>query len=176
MVMYRRQRVPGGTFFFTVTLANRRSRLLTEHIDGLREAFHHVRQRRPFETVAVVVLPEHLHAVWRLPAGDADYPGRWRAIKSRFTQWVGKREVPIPRTRSGAYRLWQPRYWEHTVRDEADLHHHLDYIHYNPVKHGLVGRVQDWPHSSFHRFVRVGWLDRDWGGGSLDEGGRDYGE
>ncbi len=176
MVLYRRNRVPGGTFFFTVTLADRRSRLLTEHIDLLRGSWRAVRRVRPFETLAVVVLPEHLHAVWRLPASDDDYSGRWRAIKSGFTRRLARRGLSISRTASGEYRLWQRRYWEHTIRDDADLQHHVDYIHYNPVKHGLAVRVADWPYSSFHRYVRSGWLSGEWGAEPTGDGGRGYGE
>ena len=176
MVLYRRNRVPGGTFFFTLVLANRRSTLLTTHIDVLRESWRAVRHRWPFETVAVVVLPEHLHAVWRLPDGDDDYPGRWRAIKARFTRHLGRRGVSIPRTKNGEYRLWQRRYWEHTIRDDVDLQQHVDYIHYNPVKHALARRVADWPYSSFHRYVRLGRLTADWGGEPVDGDSRNYGE
>ncbi len=109
MVRYRRNRVPGETFFFTLTLADRRARLLTEHRDLLRESGRNVRRSRPFETLAVVVLPEHLHTMWRLPAGDDDYAGGRRAIKARFTRRLARRGVPIPRTDDGEYRLWQRR-------------------------------------------------------------------
>jgi putative transposase len=177
MVLYRRNRVPGGTFFFTLTLANRRSTLLTTHIDLLRESWRAVRHRWLFETVAMVVLPERLHAVWRLPAGDDDFPGRGRAIKAQFTPRLGRRGVAMPLRQNGAYRLWQPRYWERTLRDDVDLQRHVDYIHYNPVKHALAGRVADWPYSSFHRYARLGRLSADWGGKPVDDGsGGEYGE
>jgi len=162
MVRYRRNWLPGGTFFFTVTLADRRSQLLTEHIGALRAAFRSVRQEIYFQILAVVVLPDHLHTVWSLPDGDADYPGRWRAIKGRFTHTLKARGVPLIMDNRGGYRLWQQRYWEHTIRDEEDLQRHADYIHFNPVKHGLVHHVADWPYSSFHRYVRLGWLPQDW--------------
>jgi putative transposase len=162
MVHYRRHRVAGGTYFFTVTLADRRSRVLTDYVDVLRGVLRRVRAARPFEIVAMVVLPEHLHAVWTLPEGDADYSGRWRAIKAGFTQELVRRGLPLPRNDKGEYDLWQRRFWEHTVRDETDLARHVDTIHYNPVKHGLVEQVKDWPWSSFHRYVRRGWVAEDW--------------
>ena len=163
MVEYRRNRIPGGTYFFTVTLADRRSRVLTEHIWQLRETFRRVLRERPFRIEAVVVLPDHLHTLWTLPIGDSDYSARWRAIKSRFTHAVRKCGVPLSPNAKGEYDLWQRRYWEHTIRDEDDLQKHVDYIHYNPVKHGLVTRVVDWPFSSFHRYIRLGQLSSNWG-------------
>src|SRR5262249_39941628 len=111
---------------------------------------------------AVVVLPDHLHCIWTLPPDDKDYSHRWRLIKSRFSRALSAAGAPVRKNARGEYNVWQRRFWEHTVRDEQDFNAHVDYIHYNPVKHGLVTRVADWPHSSFHRFVRVGWLDADW--------------
>jgi len=162
MVNYRRNRVAGGTYFFTVTLCDRRATFLTAHIDALRQVFRDTRQAKPFQIEAIVVLPDHLHTVWRLPADDSDYAGRWRMIKSRFTRMLAQRGVAITRNAKGEYDLWQRRYWEHTIRDDLDLQRHVDYIHYNPVKHGLVKRVADWPYSSFHRYVRQGILQSDW--------------
>jgi len=176
MVHYRRNRVPGGTYFFTATLADRHSRILIEHIDDLRAAFRAVRRERPFQIDAVVILPDHLHTVWTLPENDLDYPARWRAIKSQFTHRVRKRGVPLKTNSKGEYALWQRRYWEHTIRDEDDLRKHVDYIHYNPVKHGLVSRVTDWPYSSFHRYVRRGWLSQDWATPAHDDDSHNYGE
>jgi putative transposase len=164
MVRYRRNLVPGGTFFFTVTLADRRSSLLVDNIESLREAFRATRKERPFEIDAIVILPEHLHVLMSLPEGDADFPGRWRRIKSVFTRHVVALGVPAARNHRGEYHLWQRRFWEHTIRDETDFARHVDYIHYNPVKHGWVMRVGDWPHSSFHRYVRSGVLPEDWAG------------
>ena len=120
---------------------------------------------------AIVVLPDHLHTIWTLPADDADYAERWRMIKSRFTKSLVKEGVKIGRNEKGEYDLWQRRYWEHTIRDDLDLQRHVDYIHCNPVKHGLVERVSDWPHSSFHRYVRDGIVSVDWGGVALTDGG-----
>jgi len=167
MVHYRRIRLEGGTCFFTVTLADRRARVLTDHVDLLRSVFRRVQGERPFKIVAMVVLPDHLHAIWALPAGDADYSGRWRAIKAGFTRDLVAGGMPLVRKDKGEYDLWQRRFWEHTVRDEADLAAHVEYIHFNPVKHGLVERVKDWPWSSFHQYVRRGWLAEDWGGISI---------
>ena len=167
MVHYRRIRLEGGTYFFTVTLADRRARVLTDHVDLLRSVFRRVQGERPFKIVAMVVLPDHLHAIWTLPAGDADYSGRWRAIKAGFTRDLVAGGMPLVRNDKGEYDLWQRRFWEHTVRDESDLAGHVEYIHFNPVKHGLVKQVRDWPWSSFHQYVRRGWLAEDWGGISI---------
>src|SRR5436309_1161048 len=133
MVQYRRNFVRGGTFFFTVALADRRSSILVTHIQSLRAAFRRTPRERPFEIDAIVVLPEHLHAVMTLPPEDADFSGRWRRIKSLFTQRVVRDGMPITRNRRGEYTLWQRRFWEHTVRDETDFARHVDYVHYNPI-------------------------------------------
>jgi len=131
MVHYRRNRVAGGTYFFTVTLRDRSSDRLVRHVGLLRDAFRSVRAERPFTIDAIVILPDHLHAIWTLPAGDADYSGRWRAIKSRFTHGLRASGIPLSRDSRGEYRLWQRRFWEHTIRDDDDLNRHVDYIHYN---------------------------------------------
>ncbi|MBS1154897.1 MAG: transposase [Proteobacteria bacterium] len=160
---YRRNRVPGGTYFFTVNLLDRQSRLLVERIDLLRDAVRHVKHRRPFHIDAWVVLPDHLHAVWTLPEDDADYSGRWREIKKAFAKALPETEWRSPvRLKNGERGIWQRRFWEHTIRDEADYAAHLDYAHINPVKHGWVERVADWPHSSFHRAVVQGIYPADW--------------
>ncbi len=162
MVRYRRNFIPGGTYFFTLTLADRRSRLLTDHINALRAAFRSTRQDHPFTIDAIVVLPEHLHVVMTLPDGDANFPKRWRLIKSRFTRAVVASGTPIGSRSDGERALWQRRYWEHTIRDDEDFSRHVDYIHFNPVKHGLVTRIRDWPYSSFHAYVRHNALPEDW--------------
>ena len=164
MVRYRRNLLPGGTFFFTLTVTDRRSSVLVDHIDPLRRAFRTARRERPFGIDAIVVLPDHLHMIMTLPPDDADFSGRWRRIKSLFTRLVVSRGFECKRDRRGEYALWQKRFWEHTVRDDRDFERHVDYIHYNPVKHGLASQVSDWPHSSFHRYVRLGVLPRDWAG------------
>jgi REP-associated tyrosine transposase len=176
MTNYRRNFVTGGTFFFTVNLAERRLRLLTENIDLLRRAFRHARARHPFSTEAIVVLPDHLHAIWTLPDDDGDFAVRWRLIKSTFSRSLpfGER-VSASRVSKGERGVWQRRYWEHTIRDEEDFARHVDYIHFNPVKHGHVARVRDWPYSSFHRMVRLGIIPDDWAGDAR-EGASGFGE
>ena len=165
MSNYRRAWVPGGTYFFTVNLLERRRRLLLEHIELLGDAFRMAQAARPFILLAWVILPDHLHCMWRLPDGDADNANRWAQIKAGFS-----RRLPATERRS-AYRvsrrergIWQRRYWEHLIRDPDDLRRHVDYIHYNPVKHGHVARAVDWPHSSFHGWVERGGYSLDWGG------------
>jgi putative transposase len=153
-----------GTFFFTVVVADRTSGVLVDHVDALREAFRITREERPFTIDAIVVLPEHLHAIMTLPAGDTDCSGRWRRIKGLFARQVVAAGVAVKRDARGEYALWQSRFWEHTIRDDGDLTRHFDYIHFNPVKHGHVARVSDWPHSSFHRYVRAALLPSDWAG------------
>jgi putative transposase len=175
MVQYRRNFVPGATYFFTVTIADRRSSMLTDQIDALRAAFRVTYRERPFAIDAIVILPDHLHVVMKLPDGDTDFSGRWRRIKGSFTSAVIAQGVSVLRNRRGEFLLWQRRFWEHTIRDECDFERHVDYIHYNPVKHGLVTRVCDWPFSSFHRFVRCGDLSEDWAG-SHDSTAKGFGE
>lgn len=163
MVLYRRNRVPGGTYFFTLTLADRSSRTLVEQIDALRRSLRKTKAERPFEIVAMVVLPDHLHAVWRLPEGDEAYSTRLQVFKGRFTQALKARGVCIPRSHRGEPTVWARRFWEHTIRNDDDLRAHVDYVHYNPVKHGLTDRVSAWPYSTFHRDVAMGRVHRDWG-------------
>lgn len=165
MVNYRRALVPGATYFFTVTLRDRRKEWLTAYVDQLRVVVRDVRRQRPFAIDAIVILPDHLHAVWTLPAGDADFPGRWRAIKAGFTRALTRNGVPLVRDRRGEYDLWQRRYWEHLIRNDDDLARHVDYIHFNPVKHGLVADPFGWRWSSIHAFARRGIVVRGWRGG-----------
>jgi len=164
MVLYRRNFLPGGTYFFTVALFDRRSGLLIENVDVLRDAFRVARKERPFGIEAIVILPDHLHVVMKLPLDDADFAGRWRRIKGYFSSGLLQSGINLPRHANGELALWQRRYWEHTIRDEDDFAHHVDYVHFNPVKHGYVRSVGDWPHSSFHRYVRMGVLPKDWAG------------
>ena len=175
MVQYRRNWVAGGTFFFTVALADRRSQRLTASIDVLRQAIRKVRVERPFVIDAMVVLPEHLHAVLTLPEGDADFALRWRRIKTVFTQEVMKQGIGAKRRDGTGVALWQRRYWEHTIRDDADCARHVDYIHYNPVRHGYVTNAGEWPYSSLPRFVRDGVLPAGWGDGAAADDG-EFGE
>jgi putative transposase len=176
MTNYRRNFVPGASFFYTVNLADRRSRLLVECVGLLRSAFRDTRAKHPFKIEAIVILPDHLHAIWTLPQGDANFDVRWRHIKSAFSRGLPRREpVSMSRAAKGERGIWQRRYWEHTLRNEEDLTRHVEYIHFNPVKHGYVSRVMDWPYSSFHRFVRLGICTEDWAGDTR-ESGMKYGE
>ncbi|MGC3983030.1 MAG: transposase [Steroidobacteraceae bacterium] len=161
---YLRAWIPGGTYFFTVNLAERQNNsLLVDRIALLRRAFREVNASHPFELGAIVVLPEHLHCLWHLPSGDNRFDQRWRLIKTAFSRSLIVDEPIAPnRQRRGERGIWQRRYWEHVIRDEEDWWRHVEYIHYNPVKHGHVRRVCDWPHSSFHRFVRRGLYPADW--------------
>jgi putative transposase len=178
MTSYRRNFIPGGSFFFTVNLADRRLSLLTAHIDLLRAAFREIHQRHPFTIDAIVVLPEHLHSVWTMPEGDADFATRWRQIKSAFSRNLASDEPVSPsRAARGERGIWQRRYWEHTIRDEEDYARHIDYVHINPVKHGLVKRVRDWAPSSFHRHVELGIYPEDWAGDLSEfESSAEFGE
>jgi putative transposase len=168
MPSYRRYRVPGGTYFFTVNLLERKRDLLVRHIDELREAVRVTKRERPFHIDAWVVLPDHMHAIWTLPEGDSDFSNRWKAIKIRFVKSIPATERrSMVRSERGERGVWQRRFWEHFIRDDRDYTIHVDYCHLNPVKHGLVQRVVDWPHSSFHRYVQKGILSKDWSS-SLD--------
>jgi len=154
MPNYRRPRLPGATIFFTVNLADRSSDLLVRRIDLLRAAVRATRAAHPFEIKAWVVLPDHMHCIWRLPDGDADYALRWRQIKTRVS-----RACPMgPRRRSHIARaergIWQRRFWEHHVRSDEEEAALTEYCWTNPVKHGLVDRARDWPYSSVHRDER----------------------
>jgi len=169
MPNYRRYFVPGGTYFFTLVAAGRAAIFGDTVGRGLLgEALRNQRSQRPFDVVAIVLLPDHLHVIWTLPAGDDNYPLRWSAIKGEFTRkWLqaGGAEQPLfpGQAREGRRGVWQPRFIEHTIRDEVDLCAHVDYIHYNPVKHGLVRCPRDWPWSSFERYVTAGDYEPHWG-------------
>ena len=187
---YRRIRMPGATYFFTVALADRSSDLLIRRIADLRSAVSVTMSERPFRCDAAVILPDHLHMVWTLPEGDADYSTRWGAIKARFSMSVrrsGFTPPPgLPQVRSGKYAgvnpglrrdkgevaIWQRRFWEHFIRNEADFNAHIGYCWGNPVKHRLVTKAVDWPYSSIHRDSRDGKVPPEWGG---DAGG-EFGE
>jgi putative transposase len=171
MSEYRRFRVPGGTYFFTINLLRRRGNtLLVDCIDVLRTAMHDVRAQRPFHIDGWVVLPEHMHLIITLPPGDDDFPNRIKSLKIRF----GKR-IPISEHRSavrvakGERGIWQRRFWEHAIRDAVDYERHMDYLHFNPVKHGHATRVADWPYSTFHRYVEKGLYTADWGGTGVED-------
>ncbi len=151
MTDYRRNYIKGGTYFFTVNLAERKQKLLIEDVDILREAFRTVKQAHPFKIDAIVILPDHLHTIWTLPENDADFSLRWRQIKSTFSRNIEQQErISKSRLRKKERGIWQRRFWEHTIRNEEDFIRHIEYIHYNPVKHGYVKHVEDWAYSSFH--------------------------
>ena len=166
---YRRTWQPGGTYFFTVNLADRSSNLLVAAVDTLREVVRIVKARHPFDILAWVVMPDHLHVLWTLPDGDSNNAMRWALIKSGFSRHMPPGEqVAASRLRKGERGIWQRRFWEHLITDEADLSHHFDYIHINPVKHLHAQRASDWPHSSIHRYIRAGWITEDWAAGPQD--------
>jgi putative transposase len=166
---YRRWYVPGGTYYFTVVTDRRTPTFRNPdaaHLLGA--AMREVRGKASFATIAVVLLWDHLHCTWTLPEGDDDYSARWRRIKASFTdKWLSAGGFEATRSPSriakGERGVWHRRFWEHVVRDEDDLERHVDYIHYNPVKHGYVSRPGDWPWSSFRRFVESGHYLVDWG-------------
>ncbi|MDX1724047.1 MAG: transposase [Pseudomonas sp.] len=166
MPNYRRVWCPGGTYFFTHTLAHRHDNdLLVRHVDLLRQAVRKVRGVHPFHIHAWVVLPDHLHCVIELPRGDARYALRWRLIKMIFSRSLTREGRPTRvQERRGEKGIWQRRYWEHLIRDERDFRQHVDYVHINPFKHGLVQRVGEWPYSTFHRLVEQGIYPADWAG------------
>src|SRR5262249_9398551 len=158
------------------------SNLLIDAIDALREATQWTRRRYPFHTDAFVVLPNHMHAMWTLPPDDADFSTRWRLIKTRFARAIPRTErLSQVREARGERGSWQRRFWEHLIRDEDDYARHVEYSYFNPVKHGLVRCVKDWPYSSFHRDVRAGLFAADWAGetesvGELSRRQQEFGE
>ena len=167
----------GGTYFFTVNLAERNRTLLVNHVDTLREVVRIVKAEHPFHIDAMVILPDHLHAVWTLPVGDCDYPTRWMLIKAGFSRRIpaGERRNKSRMTK-GERGIWQRRYWEHVIRDERDYARHVDYVHYNPVKHGYVARVCEWAYSTFHRYVKSGVYPENWGGDRMSLQKEGFGE
>ncbi|MGP0172088.1 REP-associated tyrosine transposase [Pseudomonas sp. NCHU5208] len=169
MVNYRRAKVAGGCYFLTLTLRDRRSDLLFRQAALLRQCLRDTQAQRPFRLPALVILPDHLHMLMVLPPDDADFSARVRMFKASFVavlrQQAGSK---VCTNAKGEANIWQRRFWEHLIRDQQDYRNHLDYIHINPVKHGLVARVQDWPLSSFHHYVRQGLLPIDWAGDAPD--------
>jgi len=177
MSLYRRNYVEGGTYFFTVNLQEREKSLLVDNVHVLRAAVAKVKRKRPFEIVAWVILPDHLHAIWTLPEGDADYSSRWREIKKAFVKQLPKGErLSATRLKNGERGIWQRRFWEHTIVSEGDYRNHLDYVYRNPLKHGLVDQVKDWPYSSFHRDVERGLYDVNWCGANVESNNSNFGE
>lgn len=167
-MQYTRILLPGATYFFTFNLANRKSNLLIHHIDDLRFAFKRVQRRHSFFLDAISILPDHIHMIMTLPANDTNYSKRIKLIKAAFS-WQIKADEEISKSRQIKRErgIWQRRFWEHAIRDAIDYEHHINYIHYNPVKHGYVKNPADWPYSSIHRFIRNGDLSPQWG--CLDE-------
>ena len=168
---YRRNRVPGGTYFFTVNLSDRRSNALVTQIEPLRAAVRRTRHLMPFRIDAWVVLPDHMHTVWTLPEGDANFSHRWQVIKTAFSRAIDPPE-PLSDSRQarGERGIWQRRFWEHTIRDEHDYRAHVDYIHFNPVKHRLATSAAAWPYSTFHRAVARGQYPSSWAAKDSDDG------
>lgn len=164
---YRRVFVPGGTYFFTLVTFNRLPIFTTpQAVETLRSAFRYVMERHPFTIIASAILLEHTHFIWTLPPGDSDFPTRWRLIKGEFTRHWNVKETSESASRllKGEQDVWQRRFWEHLIRDEADLSRHVEYIHYNPVKHGLAKSAWDWEYSSFRKYVKEGLYSQGWGG------------
>ena len=171
MPNYRRVIIEGGIYFFTLTTNNRQKIFLSSSArDIFLEAVNHVMNFHPFSTEAYCILPDHIHLLWRMPEEDANYSTRISEIKKRFSKEfcakypsiVKRNEFQVNRGESG---VWQRRFWEHYIRDETDLNNHINYIHFNPVKHGIVRQVRDWPSSSFFNYARSGHYQIDWGEG-----------
>ena len=172
---YSRARLKGGTYFFTV-VTHKRVKIFhrSDNVELLRQAFRKVIKRHPFKIEAFVLLPDHLHCIWTLPQGDADFSTRWRLIKTYFSRhigfvgWVEERnptKKTTSRLRKNEKSIWQRRFWEHLIRNNEDFRRHVEYIHYNPVKHGLTKAPCDWDYSSFHRYVEKGKYNIKWGAG-----------
>ncbi len=166
MSNYRRAFIPGGTYFFTVNLLQRhKNNLLIRQINLLRDTVRQVRTRHPFQIDAWVVLPDHLHCVWTLPPDDSNFSLRWRLIKSGFSRSLPKTERRSEiRKAAGERGIWQRHYREHVIRDDSDFQRHVDYVYVNPLKHGYVKRVSDWPDSTFHQYVKQGIYPLTWCG------------
>ena len=173
MPRYRRS-LTGTTCFFTVVALRRRPILCDDAIRiALRDAIERVRTRLPFVTDAMVLMPDHLHCIWTLPDGDTDFSSRWSQIKHHVSYTCGQlypMTLSTSRQHRGAASIWQRRFWEHQIRDELDLERHVDYIHFNPVKHGFVAAASERPYSTFGRFVRAGLYPADWGGSPACDG------
>ena len=159
MPNYRRIYIKGGTYFFTLVTVNRKPLLKSPaHVNILKQAFVTTKDAHPFTMNAIVILPDHLHCIWTLPNDDDNFSKRWQQIKAEFTK-----QMRLNNFISTNESVWQPRFWEHLIKDENDLKNHIDYIHYNPVKHGLANSPKEWKHSTFRKYVRNGWYDENWG-------------
>jgi putative transposase len=170
---YHRAKTPGATYFFTVVTYQRQHLFHSrEMVNLLRAAFHSVKTEHPFAIDAIVILPDHIHCIWTLPKGDANFSLRWQRIKSKFSRLCPEsynQERSASRLSKGEQAIWQRRFWEHQIRDEVDFTRHVDYIHYNPMKHHLVKKPRDWQYSSFHTYVRNEIYSEDWGAEGLIE-------
>ena len=171
-MQYRRSKTPGATYFFTVVTYNRNKILcIPENVELLRNSFRKVMQEYPFKIDAFILLPEHLHCIWTLPENDADFSNRWRLVKNYFSRQCQDKfqgKLSVSRQQKGEKSIWQRRFWEHQIWNDRDFSNHVDYIHYNPVRHGLVKSPKDWQYSSFHRYVKEGVYPINWGTDSLD--------
>lgn len=178
MPNYRRNYTQNSTYFFTLCLANRQSNLLIEKIDLLRLAYKKIGQKMPFYTEGIVILPNHIHMLWTLPENDIDYSTRIRLFKTYFSKPLDLSKQPQNLSQANKLEsgIWQRRFWEHTIQDEQDFINHMNYIHFNPVKHGWVRNVCDWENSSFHREVALGRYPNDWGSQNLNFGKVNFGE
>lgn len=171
-MQYRRAKIAGASYFFTVLTHEQQPIFRNAQAVALFQAgVNHVRERHSFEIDAFVILPDHIHTVWTLPEGDADFSKRWRLIKEAFTKPFARQTQQLAlsasRRAKGEHAVWQRRFWEHVIRDEADYAAHVDYIHYNPVRHGLVSVARNWPHSSFPDWVERGVYEPYWGSDAM---------
>jgi putative transposase len=166
---FRRYYQPSGRYFFTV-VTYRRQPILTQpkNIERLRHIFRDITKKKPFRIDAIVILPDHLHTVWQLPEGDADFSIRWRMIKHDFSVALRQRPITDSQIHKREKPIWQRRFWEHGIRDENDWRRHIDYVHYNPVKHGYVSKPSEWPFSSFRNAIKKGWYGDGWGNNEPD--------
>ena len=180
MSNYRRAKVQGGRYFFTVNTYGRQAVLIEDSVlEALRQGIESARRTLPFEIDAWVLLPDHLHCLWTLSPEDHNFSARWAIIKrhvSRRCSPSDQSRLSQSRQRRNESGFWQRRFWEHLIRDETDFRRHMDYIHWNPMKHGYVKRVADWPYSTFHRYVRQGVYPPDWGGVDVDVESGEFGE
>lgn len=163
MSNYKRIYLPNHSYFFTVVTANRKPIFAEdENVQLMKAAFRYVQLRKPFKMEAICILPDHLHCIWTME-DDCNYPMRWQMIKTHFSRRYRHQHPELRQ-----FKIWQPRYWEHVIRDEDDWQRHLDYLHYNPVKHGLVEAVTNWHYSSFNKYVTKGYYDVSWGDSEPD--------
>ncbi|MFK5894470.1 MAG: transposase [Pseudomonadota bacterium] len=163
-MQYRRTDIKGACYFFTINLSDRKCHLLIDKVDELREVINRVKRKHPFKLDALVIMPEHFHMIITLPDNDKDYSKRIMLIKSGFSRKIPKDEkINLSRMRKRERGIWQRRYWEHFIRDEKDYESHVDYIHYNPVKHGYVTKASDWKYSTIHKYIKLGIYDGNWG-------------